>query len=97
MAYILAATKPGIPPAPVYVSSTSTTTTFAFLEPTDLGGSPLIGFKLYVDTLQINDDYRLVYSGNSFSHTVSTTDDGLTTGVTYRYILKAVNIYGDSL
>lgn len=37
-----------------------------------------------------------MYSGNSFSHTVSTAD-GLTTGVTYRYILKAVNQFGDSL
>jgi|LauGreDrversion4_2_1035121.scaffolds.fasta_scaffold02153_3 hypothetical protein len=96
MAYILAATVPGIPPAPIYVSSTSTTTTFAFLEPSDLGGSPLFGFKLYVDTLQLNDDYELIYSGNSFSHTVSTLD-GLSTGVTYRYILKAVNQFGDSL
>ena len=57
MAYILAATVPGIPPAPVYVSSTSTTTTFAFLEPSDLGGSPFTGFKLYVDILQLNDNY----------------------------------------
>jgi hypothetical protein len=50
-AYVLAATVPGIPPAPIYVSSTSTTTTFAFLEPSDLGGSPLMKFKLFVDTL----------------------------------------------
>ena len=95
ISYILAASVPGIPPAPIYVSSTSTTTTFQFLEPTDLGGSPFTGFKLYVDTLQVNDNYVLIYSGTSSSHTVSTTD-GLTTGVTYRYVLVASNDFGDS-
>lgn len=44
----------------------------------------------------MNDDYTLVYSGNNFGYTVSTAD-GLTTGVTYRFILKAVNSYGDSI
>lgn len=96
IAYILAASVPGIPAAPIYVSSTSTTTTFVFFEPSNLGGVPLTGFKLYVDTLQLNDDYKLVYSGNSYSHTVSATADDLTTGVTYRYILKASNQFGDS-
>jgi hypothetical protein len=95
ISYIMAATVPGIPPAPVYVSSTSTTTTFAFLEPSNQGGSPVTGFKLYVDTLELNNNYIMVFSGNAFTHTVSTVD-GLTTGVTYRYVLVASNMFGDS-
>ena len=62
------------PPAPIYQSSTSSTTTLVFLNPSDAGGSPVNGFKLYYDTLQLEDNYKLIYSGMSQTVTVSTTD-----------------------
>jgi hypothetical protein len=49
--YYYTATVPNKPPAPIYVSSTATTTTLQFLEPEISGGSPLTGFNLYVDGL----------------------------------------------
>jgi len=45
-----------------------------FLNPSDAGGSPVNGFKLYYDTLQLVDNYKLIYSGMSQTVTVSTTD-----------------------
>lgn len=95
IAYIQAATIPGIPPAPIYVSSTATTTTLQFLEPEDLGGSPLTGFKLYANSLSLNENDNLIYSGTDTTVTVSTSD-GLTSGITYRYVLVASNAFGDS-
>lgn len=49
--YIKAGTIPTIPPAPIYVSSTSTSITFQFLTPEDDGGSIITGFKLFSDTI----------------------------------------------
>lgn len=62
------------PPAPIYLSSNSSTTTLFFLNPSDMGGSPVNGFKLYYDTLQLVNDYKLIYSGMNQTVTVSTID-----------------------
>jgi len=61
-----------------------------------MGGSPLVAFKLYVDTLVETGFFRLIYSGQSSTYTVNTITDNLTTGVTYRFVLVASNMFGDS-
>lgn len=65
ISYYVTASKPNAPPAPVYMSSNATSTTLKFLSPINDGGSPILGFKLYVDIIQLNSNYRLVYQGNS--------------------------------
>jgi len=57
VAYILAATVPDKPEAPLFVSSTSTTLTLFFMAPANNGGSVLLGYKLFVDTIQLLADY----------------------------------------
>lgn len=42
--YIVAATVPGTPPAPVYVSSTSSDLTLQFIPPTENGGSVISSY-----------------------------------------------------
>lgn len=96
ISYYIAATIPNRPPTPIYVSSSASSTTLQFLEPEILGGSPLTAFKLYVDTLQETADYTLIYEGIATSYTVTDTVDSLTTGVIYRYVLVATNVFGDS-
>jgi hypothetical protein len=95
--YYIAATVPNAPPAPVYVSSTGSTATLQFLEPSILGGSPLTGFKLYVDALNEAANYELLYSGVANQFEVNSDNaPTLAQGVTYRYVLVASNVFGDS-
>jgi hypothetical protein len=94
--YYIAAKAPNRPPAPIYVSSTATSTTLHFLEPEIKGGSPITGFKLYVDTLSEIANYQLIFSGMAYTYTVDAQNDGLLTGTTYRYVLQATNVFGDS-
>jgi hypothetical protein len=49
VAYILAATIPTAPPAPTYVSSTSTTISLSFSQTLDDGGSEVTLYKIYAD------------------------------------------------
>jgi hypothetical protein len=96
ISYYIAATTPSTPIAPIYLSSDATSTTLQFVEPESTGGSPITEFKLYVDTITSVPNYQLVYQGSSNLHTVTVADDGLVTGVTYRYVLVASNVFGDS-
>jgi hypothetical protein len=51
VAYILAATVPNRPVAPKYVSSDSTSITMLLAPPSDNGGSSILGYKLFFDTI----------------------------------------------
>ncbi len=95
VAYILAATVPDRPMAPIYISSTSNSVTLVFVPPSNNGGSIITGYKLFYDSIQAIANYRLIYSGSNISATV-TTADGLVTGMTYRFVLKVFNQFGDS-
>lgn len=96
IAYITAATKPSKPNAPIYISSDSTSITFMLTAPENTSGSPLTGFKLYVDTMSINSNYQLVYSGQQNQVTVTAADHSLQSGTTYRFVLVSTNAFGDS-
>lgn len=57
VAYILAATVPDKPNAPKYVSSTSTSIRLLFIPPANNGGSVILGYKLFYDTIQVLANY----------------------------------------
>lgn len=90
----MAATTPDIPNAPIFISATDSEITFLFEYPSSTGGSPITGFKLYYDTIQSQNNYQIAYEGPLTTVTVSS---GLTTGVIYRFVLVATNIFGDSI
>ncbi len=48
-----------------------------------------------MDTIQSTPSYALIYSGSALTATLYPSD-GLTVGVTYRFILTATNEYGAS-
>ena len=94
--YILAATVPDAPDAPRYTSSTSSSITFGLVPPADNGGSALTSFRLYYDVIGSAPAYQLIYEGTDLTVTVSTSD-GLVAGSTYRFVLHAVNQFGESV
>lgn len=55
--YILAATVPDAPDAPLYKSSTLDSITFGFVPPSDNGGSIVSSYQLYYDVISSSPDY----------------------------------------
>jgi hypothetical protein len=94
ISYILAATVPLAPPEPTYVSSTSTYITLNIPRSLDDSGSPITGYKLFVDS---GDDFTSSYSQVlAYNSQISYAVTGLVTGKVYRFITCAINLYGDS-
>jgi len=99
-AFILAANAPAKPPAPVYLSSTSTGVTLQFSQTLDDGGSAVTAYKLYRDD---GDDFTSShtllgnYDGSSLTYSATVGSDGLVSGRVYRFTYVATNAIGDSL
>lgn len=92
ISYYLAATVPGKPLAPIYVSSSASTIELRFVAPTDSGGSPLQEFELHYDTIQETANFVKIWNGSTYSVTLNTsTYPALAVGTTYRFILYAKN------
>ena len=97
--YILSATKPEKPPRPVRLSTDSTSITLKLQQTTDDGGSPITGYQLLVDE---GDDFYSEFTAidryTTFTSpfTVTVADDSLIPEKVYRFIFKAVNVYGTS-
>jgi len=98
-ATIKAATVPGQPAPPVYVSSTSTTITMTFTPVADNGGSVITGYKLYRDTgTLVSSTNTLVgsYTGTSMSFTIDqSVETALVTGTKYKFRIAAENALGE--
>lgn len=69
IAYIVAAGIPLKPPAPVYVSTTSTHATVLLLQTPDDAGADISSYDLYIDEIQIVPSFELVSSGLIMSRT----------------------------
>lgn len=88
IAYVRAANVPTAPLQPSYVSSTSTTVTISVPRSINDGGSPITGYKLWVDA---GDDFTSTftqvpsYNGHDVEFTSDAALDGLVTGLTYRF------------
>jgi hypothetical protein len=86
-AYIVVAITPAAPQAPTLVSATSTEINLRLYIPEDNGGSPLTLFELYInDGDDSNDPDTKVetYTTNAETHTLTVTDDSLTSGKIYK-------------
>jgi len=78
------------------VSSTDTEINLVIVPPEDNGGVIVTGYKLWVDTLQTIPSYTKVYEGNDLAVVVKASGASLQLGVIYRFIVQAVNEFGDS-
>ena len=68
--YLIAASKPEIPPAPALISVDAGEITLSFTPPQDTGGAVVTLYELFVDDGEINTSFTKVstYLGTSLSH-----------------------------
>lgn len=98
--YILAASVPSAPVEPTLSVASDNSITLNMELCPDNGGSPIIGYYLYMNTGTDGSTLsRLAtYSSTSFlmTHTVDTTNDAITTGKIYQFYWSCYNIIGES-
>jgi hypothetical protein len=78
IAYILAANVPAPPPKPTYKNSTSTNISILIRRSEDDGGSPITGYKLFVDAgNNFNSEFSQVlsYIDSGSTHTTLDSDN----------------------
>lgn len=69
IAYIVAAGIPLKPPAPLYVSTTSTHATVMLLQTPDDAGADISSYDLYIDEIQTDPSFELVSTGLTMTRT----------------------------
>ncbi len=96
VSYFVCADRPGAPSVPVLESTTATSISVAWNVPATDGGSPISGYKLYMNDILANDNWDLVFDGSNYPSTLTYTQTGLTPGRYYRFRVIAVNKIGVS-
>jgi large repetitive protein len=94
VAYILAASPPGPPTKPLYVTSTDSSITLGLSPSVVNNGAEISEHRLYMDEGSTSSDFDIVtgYNGVDTSYTAS----GLDLGLTYRFYYTAYNSKGES-
>jgi len=94
---IIAATVPDPPvPAPTRVSSTKTSITISWTAPYN-GGSPILGYKIFMNGGGISSTYTDVTNSGTLDNTLRTFTSAttLTTGLDYKFKVLAYNAVED--
>jgi len=95
--YLVAASPPARPPAPVYGSSTASSITLILRPSSDDGGKLITGTELEVSSyLATSWTSILSYDGRSTIHTLTTDDDPIEAYQKYRFRIHSTNEYGPS-
>ena len=94
ISYFVCADVPDIPDAPVLETSSKNSITIAWNPPTSDGGSPITGYRAYMNNL-INDEWTLIYDGLNYPSTLTFKESGLTAGKYYRFRVSAINYVGE--
>jgi hypothetical protein len=96
--YAKAASIPSAPQPPTLVSSDSTTLVVRINPSLDNGGSPILSYQLYMDAGTLSSSFTLLndYDGVSSTFEVTQADEGITSGLSYRFFTVAVNAIGES-
>jgi hypothetical protein len=68
----------------------------AWNEPLINGGSPVSGYRLYMNDLLADDVFRMVYDGANYPSSTAFTVKGLTPGKYYRFKVSSMNRNGES-
>lgn len=93
--YFACATIPGaIQTAPTLEAATNSSITIAWSVPTNNGGVPVSGYKVYINSLD-QGDWFLIYDGTGQPTVLTTEIDNLTRGELYRFYVTAVNYVGE--
>ena len=99
--YALVSDTPSPPRPPGLISATANSITLQFYESSDGGGSRISGYELEIDEGIQGTDFSKVnsYDGTSLQHTLSTdisSGDGIVSGTTYTFRIRAQNVVGYS-
>jgi hypothetical protein len=90
---------PGAPPPPYLVSSTATSIKVKWEHPTTNGGTPVTGYRLYMDD-GAGGDYFMVYDGTGYENVkefdTATKISTMTSGLKYRFKVQSLNAIGAS-
>jgi hypothetical protein len=92
-----AASKPGRPEPPQYISSTSTSITLEFAKVEDNGGTEISSYRMWV-VAESDDSHTEVtsYDQQSLRWTIDSADlPGFTTGQVYKLKISALNVIGE--
>lgn len=66
--YFVCADLPGAPAAPVLETSTNSSITLAWNAPASTGGTPITGYRVYINDL-LSDIWNLAYDGSNYPST----------------------------
>lgn len=94
--YFVCADIPDPPTAPILEGTTSTSISVSWNEPVNNGGSPVSGYRLYMNDLLADDVFNLIYDGANYPASLSFTVEGLTPGKYYRFKVSSMNKNGES-
>ena len=97
VSYYQCADIPDAPLATVLESTTETSISVAWNEPVNNGGTPISGYRLYMNDILADDVFHLTYDGSNYPSTVSYTATSLTAGRYYRFRVIAINKNGESV
>ena len=84
------------PSTPILESTTPNSISVAWNEPASDGGSPISGYRLYMNDILEDDVFRLVFDGANYPSTLTYTTAGLIAGRYYRFKVSALNRIGES-
>lgn len=97
ISYLVAASTPARPPAPVYGSSTTSSITLLFTPSSDDGGKIITSMELQISPHLVTSWTDLTnYDGMSMSYTVTVAADAVVAYSHYRFRIRVVNEYGNS-
>ena len=93
--YLVCADRPAAPAAPSAESSTRSSITLAWNEPTSAWQSPVTGYRVYMNDLAVG-DWVLAYEGEGYPTRQVYVVEGLAAGGQYRFKVSAENAVGAS-
>ena len=96
VSYYVCADIPEPPNAPILEGTTATSISVSWDEPANNGGSPVSGYRLYMNDLLADDVFNLIYDGANYPASLSFTKTGLTPGKYYRFKVSSMNKNGES-
>jgi len=78
----------------VLEAATNSSITFSWNAPLSNGGSPITGYKAYINALD-EGDWKLIYDGTGQPTVLVWQQAGLKRGMHYRFKTSALNIIGE--
>ena len=79
---------------PILEAATETSLTISWNPPANDGGTPIIGYRAYMNDLT-DGDWVLIYDGYQQPTVLVKTQEGLKAGEYYRFRISSINLVGE--